>query len=319
MSTTIVTSPQRDGTKHVAIRADRLSKSYGGVAALSEVSFDVRAAEIFAILGPNGAGKTTLLETLVGLRAPDEGSFTILGGTWQSGGRALRRRVGVVLQTTSLPSSLRVSEIVRLYADIFGERISVHDMLSDFGLDTKASAFVRALSGGQMQRLSIALSLIGRPEVLFVDEPTSALDPHARRGVWDTLQRMKAAGTSVVLTTHAINEAEAICDRVAIIDHGRIAAIGTPNELISRYAPEKVVTLTQTHGHGIAKIEGLNVQSFMTELGMQTIVRTSSLPATLRQIAELESLDELRFDGMNVTDSTLEDVFLTLTGREVRT
>jgi ABC-2 type transport system ATP-binding protein len=302
-----------------AIEVTTVTKRYGDVVALDEISLAIKPGEIFGVLGPNGAGKTTLIEIIEGLRYADEGQVRVLGRDPENDGAYLRQRVSIAMQKTSLPPRVTVREIVRLYASIYGYPATAVPAIVKAGLEEKAGAKLQTLSGGQLQRLTVALATIGQPELVLMDEPTSELDPQGRRYVWDIIrEKIADRRTTFLLTTHMMDEAQRLCDRVAIIDHGRIAAIGTPNELISRHAPEKVVTLTQTHGHGIAKIEGLNVQSFMTELGMQTIVRTSNLPATLRQIAELESLDELRFDGMNVTDSTLEDVFLTLTGREVR-
>ncbi len=302
-----------------AIEVASLTKRYGDVVALDGISLDIRAGEIFGILGPNGAGKTTLIEIIEGLRYADEGTVRVLGHDPEKDGTYLRRRVSIAMQKTSLPPRVTIKEIVRLYASIYGYPAAALPAIAKAGLAEKAGAKLQTLSGGQLQRLTVALATIGQPELVLMDEPTSELDPQGRRYVWDIIrEKIADRRTTFLLTTHMMDEAQRLCDRVAIIDHGRIVAVGTPNELISRYAPEKVVTLNQTHGDGIAKIEGLNVQSLVSEIGMQTIVRTANLPATLRQIAELESLDELRFDGMNVTDSTLEDVFLTLTGREVR-
>jgi ABC-2 type transport system ATP-binding protein len=302
-----------------AIEVASLTKRYGDVAALDGISLEVKPGEIFGILGPNGAGKTTLIEIVEGLRYADEGTVRVLGHDPEKDGAQLRRRVSIAMQKTALPPRVTVKEIVRLYASIYGYPGAALAAIAKAGLADKAGAKLQTLSGGQLQRLTVALATIGQPELVLMDEPTSELDPQGRRYVWDVVrEKIADRRTTFVLTTHMMDEAQRLCDRVAIIDHGHIVAVGTPIELISRYAPEKVVTLNQTHGNGIAKIEGSNVQSLATEVGMQTVVRTSNLPATLRQIAELESLDELRFDGMNVTDSTLEDVFLTLTGREVR-
>lgn len=302
-----------------AVEVAALAKRYGDVVALDRISLEIKAGEIFGILGPNGAGKTTLIEIIEGLRYADEGTVRVLGRDPEKDGAHLRRHVSIAMQKTALPPRVTVKEIVRLYASIYGYPAATVPAIAKAGLAEKAGAKLMTLSGGQMQRLTVALATIGKPELVLMDEPTSELDPQGRRYVWDIIrEKIDDRRTTFLLTTHMMDEAQRLCDRVAIIDRGRIVAVGTPSELISRYAPEKVVTLNQTHGNGIAKMDGSNVHSLVTEVGMQTVVRTSNLPATLRQIAELESRDELRFDGMNVTDSTLEDVFLTLTGREVR-
>jgi ABC-2 type transport system ATP-binding protein len=303
-----------------AVEVESLVKRYDDVVALDEISLEIKAGEIFGILGPNGAGKTTLIEIIEGLRVADGGRISVLGRDPEHDGAHLRNHVSIAMQKTALPPRVTVREIVSLYASIYGCPERSGDAIAKAGLSEKAGAKLHTLSGGQLQRLTVVLATIGPSDLVLMDEPTSELDPQGRRYVWDVIREKLAAdpGVTVLLTTHMMDEAQRLCDRVAIIDHGRIVALGTPHELIAQYAPEKIVTLNQTNGRALSSIAGLSAVSQATDIGRQTILRTSNLPATLRQIAELEFSHELRYDGMNVTDSTLEDVFLTLTGREVR-
>jgi ABC-2 type transport system ATP-binding protein len=225
----------------LAVRCAALRKQYGDVVAVDNLSVDVRRGECFGLLGPNGAGKTTTIEIFEGLLAPDAGDVEVLGLRWSRDDRELRQRLGIQLQETQLPEKLTVEETVRLFRSFYDRGRTIHDLLQVVELESKRSSRVGKLSGGQKQRLSLACALAGNPDLLFLDEPTTGLDPQSRRQLWETLRRFRAEGRTIVLTTHYMDEAETLCDRVAIIDHGRVMAIGTPADLIAALAAPQVV------------------------------------------------------------------------------
>ena len=222
----------------VAIRVETLRKTYGDVEALGGVTFEVRAGEIFGILGPNGAGKTTLIEILEGLRVADSGTAAVLGVAVPRYLDSIRDRIGVAMQKMALPPLLTVQETVRLYAVIYPRSQRPDELIASVGLWEKRQTLIRHLSGGQLQRLTVALALVGNPQILFLDEPTSELDPHGRRAQWDMLlDPEKRTDRTVVLTTHQMDEAQHLCSRVAILDHGHVLAMGSPSDLIDQYCP----------------------------------------------------------------------------------
>ena len=224
-----------------ALRCHGLEKRYGDVVAVSGLSLEVQRGECFGLLGPNGAGKTTTIEILEGLMAPDAGDVEVLGLRWQTDAQELRQRLGVQLQETQLPEKLSVDEILEVFRSFYTQGASVDELVRIVGLESKRTSWVSKLSGGQKQRLSIACALAGDPDLLFLDEPTTGLDPQSRRQLWGILEQFKAGGGTVLLTTHYMDEAEALCDRVAIVDHGRVISVGTPKELIATLAAPKVV------------------------------------------------------------------------------
>jgi ABC-2 type transport system ATP-binding protein len=304
---------RRAPASDVAIVVEGLVKRYGDLTAVDGVSFEVRRGEFFGILGPNGAGKTTTLEMVEGLREPDAGSVRLLGETpWPRNARLLPR-MGVQLQASAFFEKLTAREELQTFGALYGvSGARVDEMLELVGLSDKASTREDKLSGGQRQRLSIACALVHDPELVFFDEPTAALDPQARRNLWDVLREVQARGTTVVYTTHYLDEAEILCDRVAIMDAGRVLALDTPAALVrgldadTRVAlPDGVLTLAEARALPGAD----HVQDADGELVMST--RT---PAVLLQaLAERD-----RLDGVSVRTATLEDVFLHLTGREYR-
>jgi len=218
-----------------AISCRSLVKRYGDVVAVAGLDLAVAAGECFGLLGPNGAGKTTTIEILEGLTEPDAGDVELLGMRWRGGadGRALRERLGIQLQETQLADKLTVEETVRLFRSFYRRSHTVDEVLALVGLEEKRRSWVNKLSGGQKQRLAVACALVSRPELLFLDEPTTGLDPQSRRQLWEVVRRFRAAGGTVLLTTHYMEEAERLCDRVAIMDHGKVIALGTPRELIA--------------------------------------------------------------------------------------
>jgi ABC-2 type transport system ATP-binding protein len=225
----------------LAVKCDGLEKRYGDVVAVGGLTLHVRRGECFGLLGPNGAGKTTTIEILEGLLAPDAGQVEILGLTWTANERELRERLGIHLQETQLSEKLTVEEMLRLFRSFYRRGRPVGELLEIVTLEGKRSSRVGTLSGGQKQRLSVACALAGNPDLLFLDEPTTGLDPQSRRQLWDVLERFRAGGGTILLTTHYMDEAQVLCDRVAVVDHGKLIALGTPQELISSLAAPKMV------------------------------------------------------------------------------
>src|SRR4029450_5250841 len=227
-----------------ALRCKDLVKRYGDTVAVAGLDLEVWRAECLGMLGPNGAGKTATVEIFEGLRVPDSGDVEVLGDRWRGDGLRLRARLGIQLQETKFPEKLRVSEVVTLFRSFYPRGLDVVDVLGLVGLQEKAGAYVRTLSGGQKQRLSLGCALVGDPELLFLDEPTTGLDPQSRRQTWDIVESLKARGRTVLLTTHYMEEAARLCDRVAVVDHGKVIALGTPRELIASLGAEHVVEFT---------------------------------------------------------------------------
>jgi len=227
-----------------ALLVQGLRKNYGDVIAVDGLDLTVGAGECFGLLGPNGAGKTTTIEICEGLTEPDAGVVEVLGRRWDSDERALRERLGIQLQETQLAEKLTVDETVKLFRSFYARGRDVNDVIDVVQLGEKRSARVGKLSGGQKQRLALACAIVGDPELLFLDEPTTGLDPQSRRQLWDLIIELRASGRSIVLTTHYMDEAERLCDRVAIVDHGRVIALGSPRELIASLGAEHVVEFT---------------------------------------------------------------------------
>ncbi len=297
-----------------------LRKSYPDVVAVDGLDLDVRTGECFGLLGPNGAGKTTTIEICEGLTAADSGDVTVLGRRWAEHPRDLRERLGIQLQETQLSEKLTVEETVRLFRSFFHEGREVSDVIALVQLEEKQHSRVGGLSGGQKQRLALACALVGDPELLFLDEPTTGLDPQARRQLWDLIEQFRAAGRTIVLTTHYMDEAERLCDRVAIMDHGKVIALGTPRELIRARRAEHVVTFSAPHAgridlHTLRAIDGV-LDARPENGGFQLDVAElhRAVPALLRALNERGiEMNELRTHS-----ATLEDVFVSLTGRHLR-
>jgi ABC-2 type transport system ATP-binding protein len=300
------------------IRVSSIRKTYGKTVAVEDVSFDVNDGEIFGLIGPNGAGKTTTMECVEGIRRPNSGSITVLGLDPIRDVYALQERIGVQLQQAQLQKRMKVWEAMHLWASLYKKPISVGErLLEQLGLEEKRNAWFMTLSGGQKQRLFIALALINDPEVVFLDELTTGLDPQARRKIWDLVRDIRARGKTVFLTTHLMEEAERLCDRVAIIDRGRIIDIDQPQRLVDKYCPERSVTLATADTHApesLSRIPG-------TELVAQNDSRYTIRGAGDRLVTDvIRCLSE---NHITVTDfrtesPNLEDVFLKLTGHSLR-
>jgi ABC-2 type transport system ATP-binding protein len=301
------------------IEARGLTKRYGAFTAVNDVDLVVETAEVFGILGPNGAGKTTTLEMIEGLRPPDHGTIRVAGLDAVRNSAAVRRIIGVQLQTTALFDYLSAVELVTLFGHLYGADASsahVMGLLATVGLQDKHDAKVNQLSGGQQQRLSIALALVNQPRVVFLDEPTTGLDPQARRMMWMTVRDINAAGTTVVLTTHYMEEAEVLCDRIAIMDQGRVIALDTPSALIRGLAMEATIRARVTGGSlTAADLQRLPAVSHATledgVIGVQTADAQTSLIALL----DVARARDLTLAELSTSQASLEDVFLQLTGR----
>jgi len=305
-----------------ALRCLGLVKRYGDVVAVDGLDLEVGRGECFGMLGPNGAGKTTTVEILEGLTAPDAGEVQVLGEAWHGDGLGLRTRIGVQLQETKFPEKLRVSEVIALFRSFYPRGPGVGETLRLVALDEKRSAYVRELSGGQKQRLSLACALVGDPELLFLDEPTTGLDPQSRRQSWDIIEGMKARGRTVLLTTHYMEEAARLCDRVAIMDHGRLIALGTPRALVASLGAEHVVEFAID-----ASQDGEPLRAALAALpSVERVAREGgSWHLTVREVhlAVPALLAALAARGVAPTQltthhATLEDVFMSLTGRSLR-
>jgi ABC-2 type transport system ATP-binding protein len=293
-------------------------KAYGAVKAVNGISFDVASGEIFGLLGPNGAGKTTTMEMLEGLQGPDSGSLRVLGLDVSGQRTAIKERIGVQLQTAALFPQLTVEELLTLFGSFYRRRLSVERLLKDLDLEEKRSARSKDLSGGQRQRLSVALALVNDPELVFLDEPTTGLDPAARRGLWDLILGLKHQGRAVLLTTHYLEEAEAICDRVAIMDHGRVLDIGTSNELIGRRFKDRAIQFDTIPGLSGTRLAGLpGVVRSAIEDGT-TVLYSADVPETIGGLLAASAEAGTEPANLLVRRATLEDVFLELTGRALR-
>ena len=295
-----------------------LRKSFADVIAVDGLDLEVTRGECFGLLGPNGAGKTTTIEICEGLTAPDSGTVALLGLNWAQNEAELRQRIGVQLQETQFPEKLTVEETLRLFRSFFHSGIPVEDSIRTSQLEEKRHARVGTLSGGQKQRLAMACALVGNPELLFLDEPTTGLDPQARRHLWDLVDGLKQQGRTIILTTHYMDEAERLCDRVAIMDHGRIIALGTPQQLIASIGGEHIVEFAITGQVDPALLTAISgVQSHRVDAGLHQL-SVGELHTTVPLIFAALNTAGLHLSEFRTHSATLEDVFVGLTGRNLR-
>jgi ABC-2 type transport system ATP-binding protein len=300
------------------IQVEDLYKNYGDVEAVRGVSFVVDEGEVFGLLGPNGAGKTSCVEILEGLRTSDRGKVRVCGLDPQSSGESFKEKIGAVLQSTSLPDKLRVKEALDLFAEFYRKRADTEELLRRFQLGEKRDAFYSHLSGGQKQRLALAMALVNDPDVVFLDEPTAGLDPQVRREIYDIIEELKRGKKTVLLTTHYIEEAERLCDRVAIVDHGRVIAEGTPRELKQRSAgmTRIEVRLARPLANGsLGRLEGV---SDCREFDGTFVVHSARPPQTIVALVKQLEAENNELQSLEMFSPSLEDVFIELTGRRLR-
>jgi ABC-2 type transport system ATP-binding protein len=299
------------------IQVSGIRKTYGDTVAVDDVSFEVARGEIFGLIGPNGAGKTTTMECVEGVRRPDRGAISVLGLDPFRDVYALQERIGVQLQAAQLQKRIKVWEAVDLWASLYRRHLDGGALLEQLGLSDKRDAWFMTLSGGQKQRLFIALALVNDPELVFLDELTTGLDPQARRAIWDLVRGIRDRGKTVFLTTHLMEEAERLCDRVAVIDHGRIVDIDTPAGLVRRHCPERTIVLTVEEESSDRLFQLLKGVRLVTRSGVQLTIEGAG-DDLITQVIQCVSEHRVRVTDFRTVLPTLEDVFLKLTGHSIR-
>ncbi|MEA2571740.1 MAG: type transport system ATP-binding protein [Acidobacteriota bacterium] len=303
---------------NLAVSCVGLKKHYSDVKAVDGLDLSVGLGECFGLLGPNGAGKTTTIEILEGLTPRDSGEVSILSRTWEHDERELRERIGISLQETQLSDKLTVIETLTLFRSFYRRGHEPDELLRDLSLDEKRNARVGKLSGGQKQRLAVACALIGNPDILFLDEPTTGLDPQSRLQLWDVVARFRAGGGTVLLTTHYMDEAERLCDRIAIVDHGRLIALGTPKELIAKLDAPYIIEFTSDPHLDENEIRAVTGCRGCTRRGDAWQLRVDSLAVAVPQLMGAIDARGAKLVTLSTHAATLEDLFVSMTGRELR-
>ncbi len=301
-----------------AIEVRNLRKVYQGVPAVDGISFSVAEGEVFGLLGPNGAGKTTTIECIEGLRQPDAGEITVLGRDFRAGPNGIKERIGIQLQTTGLYPRLTVAELLNLFGTFYARALPVDELLRLVSLEDKRNTLSKNLSGGQHQRLSLALALVNDPELLFLDEPTTGLDPQSRRQIWNIVKDLKRRGKTIVLTTHYMEEAQTLCDRVAVMDAGKIIALGTPRQLIEQHFETAAVEFEDRNAASLEMLNALPGVTRASRDGTLVTLYSRDTPHTVEAMLAAAREGKIAFDDLRVRSATLEDVFLKLTGRRIR-
>lgn len=305
------------GTAHPIIKVSGIRKTYGSTVAVSDVSFEVNEGEIFGLIGPNGAGKTTTMECVEGVRRPDRGEISILGLDPFRDVYQLQNRIGVQLQQAQLQKRIKVWEAVDLWASLYTNPVDANRLLDQLGLSAKRNAWFMTLSGGQKQRLFIALALINNPEVVFLDELTTGLDPQARRAIWDLVRGIRERGKTVFMTTHLMEEAERLCDRVAIIEHGKIIETSSPAELVRRHCPERTVVLDTAEPFAKERLSAIPSLDTVTQKDSQFTLQGKG-DDFVTDVIQCLSENRIRVTDFRTVLPNLEDVFLKLTGHSLR-
>ena len=299
------------------IQVKNLKKSYGKIKAVDDISFEIYEQEIFGLVGPNGAGKTTAIECIEGLRKPNSGDLMVLDLNPTSNGRALRNMIGIQLQESQLPARIKVWEAMSLFSSFYNKNIESEPLLKDLGLEEKKKSYFDKLSGGQKQRLFIALSLINDPQLIFLDELTTGLDPQARRTTWDLISSVRNKGKTIFLTTHFMEEAEKLCDRVAIMDKGKIIALDTPVNLIKDIATETRLRFSVTESPELDLLDNIKSISKYEKSGSNITIYGHD-KGMVKDVVNFLVNRNIDFYDLQTEQSTLEDVFLALTGKQIR-
>ena len=305
------------GPRRSVIEVSGIRKTYGATVAVSDISFEVSEGEIFGLIGPNGAGKTTTMECVEGVRRPDQGSISILGLDPFRDVHRLQNRIGVQLQQAQLQKRIKVWEAVDLWASLYSKAVDGDRLLEQLGLSSKRSAWFMTLSGGQKQRLFIALALINDPEVVFLDELTTGLDPQSRRAIWELVRGIRDRGKTVFMTTHLMEEAERLCDRVAVIEYGKIIDIGSPGELVGRHCPARTVLLATDDSLAEERLHAIPSVELVTREGCRFTIQGHG-DDFVTEVIQCLSENRIRVTDFRTVLPTLEDVFLKLTGHSIR-
>lgn len=304
------------------IEVNNLVKRYGTLTAVDGISFSVKSGETFGLLGPNGAGKTTTMEMLEGIRSPSSGHITIQGLDVVKESRRIRSMIGVQLQEAGFFEKLTVKETIDAFGRFFKQAVPTQRLLEQLQLEEKARSLVENLSGGQRQRLSIALALVNDPQIVFLDEPTTGLDPQARRNLWDTIRTIQSEGRTIILTTHYMDEAEELCDRIAIVDSGQIIALDTPGALIQTHAPGVKIYVTLSQDETVVPSEVWAalpaVDQVVPDSDTEVALYSQQFETTIDALIQKGRAGEVRYKSLRVEASNLEDVFLKLTGKQLR-
>ena len=302
------------------VQVDGLRKTYGNIAAVDGISFEVREGEIFGMVGPNGAGKTTIIECLEGLRKPSEGKLRVLGVDPVQENHVIRERVGMQLQQSNLPDRMKVWEALDLYASFYPKAVDWEKLLTQLGLEEKSNTPFAKLSGGQKQRLFIALALLPDPQLIFLDELTTGLDPQARHAIWDLVREVRGRGKTIYLTTHFMEEAEHLCDRIAVLDHGRIVALDTPANLICNLGAEERVVFSVDGPLPVGFEKAISGEVRLEVQKERVIVhgKNHRKVPLVSEVVSLLSSQGVPFRDLRTEQPNLEDVFLSLTGHEMR-
>lgn len=300
------------------VEVSRLVKAYGDVKAVNAISFSVTRGEVFGMLGPNGAGKTTTVEIIEGLRSADSGSAAVLGMDVSKNTRAVKERIGVQSQSPALYPDLKVREIINFFRSLYKKSVQTSQIIEMASLQESQEVLFRNLSGGQQQRLSVALAFVNDPEIIFLDEPTTGLDPQARRAMWEVIETFRHGGKTVVLTTHYMEEAQRLCDRIAIMDYGRIIALDSPQRLIDSNSNESAIQFKMKEYPGDQALASLPDISKVIRVGDEIIVYTNNIPSAMSGLLGLASQRSADLSELSVRQASLEDVFLKLTGKRIR-
>jgi ABC-2 type transport system ATP-binding protein len=300
------------------IEVTNLKKYYGQTKAVEDLSFKVQEGEIFGMLGPNGAGKSTAIEVLVGIKDRNGGEVKVMGMDPSHKGKEIRKRIGVQLQTVHLFPRLTVKEILKLFASFYKNPVNINEVIESIGLEEKKNSRLNRLSGGQLQRVSVAIAVVSNGDVIFLDEPTAGLDPQSRRNLWDIITNLKKKGKTIYFTTHFMDEAQKLCDRVAVVDYGKIIALGSPQELIKQYFEESALEFVQPELQNHEEIKNLEGVTRVRMDEERITVYSKDITQSIKSLLNLANERNIKIDDLKIRQATLEDVFLKLTGRWIR-